>query len=471
MFRESSNRHTYTPPFFPEKRIPRTQFRSCVLACGVLMLVMLARPPRSPADERDTPTTLVPPPWSHCYGLNRVHQTHLDFYSGYRKKFASPRGIAAVKLACNDSPAARDDDELTVYGVNAGTSELIYNTSLLSVAFFGSRGSGDGQFRDATGIAAAREGLVVVADTGNDRIVFLENIENNLRYRSAATLNGTACPLRAPRGVAVERDSIYVADSGNNRIVVMSASGSFMHDIKGSMPLEEPFGIAVISASDWNHYGSRFIIVTDSLNQRMLRLSLDGRVEESARLSEITDKRGGFFFPAVDYYSNVYASDTVAGCLYKFDKSLQFLTGPNCTPDWDIRLDEPRGLAIYRRFGQMFVAERSGATYFWIGTDVLNLDCRGEASGRSISLHTRFLLTEHSKVSISLETDEGDVVEVFVENQFMEPGRISRVFFVDRERLSRGGAKCKYILAVTAKPTYASRKYVTVMKKAPVRNL
>jgi hypothetical protein len=448
-----------------------------LLRLGVLLAfaAMLCGMPGGSTDSRaggnEKATSLVPPPWGHCYGLNRVNQTHLDVYSGYRKKFRSPRGIAAVKLAYNDSPSRNDDDELTVYGVNAGSGEIIYNTSLLSIAFFGSIGSGSGQFLDPTGVAATREGLVVVADTGNDRIVILDNVANDLRYRASVTLAGTDRPFRAPRGVAIEHDSIYVADSGNGRIVVMNASGEFIHELLGSAPLFDPYGIAVISDTDWNHYGSRFMILTDSLNQRILRLSLDGNVERTVRVSSLTDRGGGCFFPAIDYYSNVYATDTITGCVYKFDKSLQFLTSIGCSPDWDIHLHQPRGIAIYRRFGQIFIAEQSGATYFWIGTDVLNLECRAEENASTVLLHTRFLLTEHSLVTIALETERGKEVEVFAQKRFMEPGRIERVFMIDKGRVPCDNAKCMYSLVVTARPTYASKKYLTVEKKAPVRNL
>lgn len=441
--------------------------RDLVLCLGVIWA--LAVPCRAPAEKPPEATTLVNPPWSHCYGLHRVNQTHLNFYSGYRKKFRSPQGIAAVKLRANDAPGRQDDDELTVYGVNSGSNEIIYNTSLLSVDFFQMKDGSQGSFRNPTGIAADEDGLVVVADTGNDRVVFLRNENNSVRFDRSITLDGHLPPLRSPRGIAAESDSIYIADTGNDRIVVLDREGEYVHEIRSRQALYAPFGVAVISNETWNHYNSGFIVVTDSLNRRITRLALDGSVEVTRRFGEISDQAGGFFYPAIDYYSNIYATDTLGGCIYKFDKSLEFLTRTNCDPDWEIRLDQPRGLTIYRRFGQLFVAERQGASYFWLGTDIRHLRCTAERSGNSLIISTRFLLTEHSFVTIDLENETGETIKSFVVNSFTEPGPQTGVYSIDQPDRPVDFANCMYVLVVTAKPTYSSKKFLSVEKRAPVR--
>jgi hypothetical protein len=48
--------------------------------------------------------------------------------------------LAAAKLESWDNPKTKkDDDEVIVYGVNSGQHEIIYNTSMYSLALFGSR--------------------------------------------------------------------------------------------------------------------------------------------------------------------------------------------------------------------------------------------------------------------------------------------------------------------------------------------
>jgi hypothetical protein len=417
--------------------------------------------------SEDKPTTLVTPPWSHCYGIHRVNQTHLSIYSGYRKKFKSPQGMAAVKLVFNDKKGGQDDDELTVYGVNSGTGEIIYNKSLTSIGFFGKQGKGEGEFRQPFGVTANNEGLVVVADAGNDRLVFLFNENNELRFLKSITT--VEVSLSHPRGVCLEGDSLYAADSGNDRLLVIDPRTEHSDVFRSKYALYDPFGIAVISDMRWNYYRSRFIVVTDSLNKRLTKLSLNGKPEANVRFSEVSDKDGGFFYPAIDYYSNVYVTDTISGCIYKFDKSLRFLTRLACSRDSETRLVESRGIAIYRRFGQVFVAERAGASYFWIGTDVRYLFCEAEHLPNSVALHIRFLLTEQAKVTIKLESCDGEVLKVLDERRFMEPGTLAITYHVAENLLDREIAKCKLWLSISAKPTYSSAKFLTVEKKTKVR--
>ena len=75
----------------------------------------------------------------------------------------------------NDTSTTKDDDEVVVYGVNSGRSELIYNTSMWGLARYGTRGSESGQFLNPKGIAIDANGNVYVADCGNNRIVHLFN--------------------------------------------------------------------------------------------------------------------------------------------------------------------------------------------------------------------------------------------------------------------------------------------------------
>ncbi len=434
---------------------------------SIIALLVLATAACSASALSDSKaTTLVDPPWDHCYGLHRVRQMHLDLYSGYRKKFRSPQGIAAVKLDERDEPGRRDDDELTVYGVNSRAGEIIYNTSLLSIDFYGRTGSGEGEFRNPTGIAADKAGNVVVADTGNDRIVFLRNENARLRFVLATDLGDSGRPLDRPMGVAIEKDTVYVADSGNDRIVLADMNGRFLRELKTSFELKEPFGVAVIADWNWNHYNSRFLVVTDSSNSRLVSLSLSGRLRKVVGFNTISDREGGFYYPAIDYYSNVYVTDTRAGRLYKFDRFLNFLTamGGDLTDYPD--LDEPRGITIHRRFGQIFVAERAGASYFWVGTDVLHPVCTARPEGDAVIIQARFLLTEQSYVTIELEDADGTTSAELARETFMEPGRVVRTYHVKKNLLPSTLAKCKCKLVVKARATYSSRKYLEVVKKA-----
>jgi len=424
---------------------------------------------RPSAAQDGAPTTLVPPPWKHTLGLNRVDQTHLSFYSGYKKDFSDPRGVAAVKLVFNDKGGAGDDDELTVYGVNSGTGEIFYNKSMTSLGFFGESGSGSGRFLDATGVAADADGNTVVADTGNNRVVFLRNTDNTVLFVKAVDLAGSGTPLRSPSGVCIEGESVYIADTGNDRIVVTDRTGNFVREFTGDV--KAPFAVAGIASTDFNHYGSSFIVVTDSLHNRLTQFGLDGEVLQIREFREVSGNEGGFYYVAVDYYSNVYVTDAVGGCIYKFDRYLRYLTRFGCDTGTGEDLIEPRGIAIYRRFGQVFVAEKAGASYFWVGTDVRNIDVTWKEQQGYTELMVKYLLTEHSEITVSLETESGKVAKTFEKDRFTEPGRVTRRFKLYGHELPCPVTSCDYVIVVTARPTYSSVKYHTTERRERIRRM
>jgi DNA-binding beta-propeller fold protein YncE len=417
-------------------------------------------------------TTFVYPPWSHCYGLHRVNQTHLTVRAGFRYKFDEPQGIAALKLAAEDDPdSRRDDDELTVFGVNSGQHFLIYNTSITSIAFYGARGDGVGQFELPTGIAAQRDGAVVVADTGNDRLHVLQYGDDQLRHVRfiAGSFNGR--PLRRPAGVALEGGSIYVCDPESDRILVLDLAGNLERELRperdGLPLLRHPFAIAVIrSDQDTNYFGADFIAVTDSSRQRLVQLDRRGDVLAIRRARDLSQRDGGFDWVAIDYHASVYCSDR-GGKLHKFDRNLQPLLSFGRAGNGDYEFDQPRGLGLYRRFGQLFVAERRGAQYLWLGTDVFS-PALGELTAvgeNRWSASARFFLTEFAQVSLSLVDTEGRELVSLQPSSWTPPGAIVRPV-----QFTLAPPAGSIRLEVDATPTYSARKIVHVEKHSqPLR--
>jgi len=379
-----------------------------------------------------------------------------------------------VKLLAADAAGPEDDDELTVLGVNAGRREIIYNRSLFSLGFLDSDSSV--ALADPVGIAVDAAGLVAVTDRGADRVVLLRIDERmKLRYKGVIDLStggapdGPSAQFDGPCGVAIEAGSIYVADSGNDRIVVADTAGQHVRDVApGRSIVEEPFGVSVIAEREWNHYQSAFVAVTCDRNQRLVKLSLSGEPQESVDYRAVSDRGGGFYFPAIDYYGNVFVTDAVSGCVYKFDRHLRPLARMECAGEHADDLDAPRGIAVYRRFGQVFVAEETGVSYFWVGTDVLNTECRAVRANGGGELTVRFFLTEQSNVTLLLAAADAEP-KMIVPELFTEPGPVRRTVSVPASVLPCDVAKCNYFLTVRAEPTYASKGHVVIERRVPVR--
>lgn len=416
-------------------------------------------------------STMVAPPWTHCLGLHKVTQFHLDIYSGYREKFNEPEGLFCTKLASEDKPdVPRDDDELTVYGLNSGNGDIIFNKSLTSIGIVGAPGSGVLQFKNPLSLTGDREGNLYVADTGNDRIAHLRYVDDDLLWIKEIRVSGET-PLRSPSGVALSGGKLYVADTGNNRIAVLRPDGGFIESFGArwqGASLSKPFAVAAVTEGDeWIYYTHHFLAITDSLGQRLWKVSPAGKALGLVRRSSLGGD-GAFGHVAIDYYGNIFVTDRKAGTIHKFDRHLRYIVAIGEPGTGEGQFDEPRGISIYRRFGQIFVSERAGARYFWIGTDVLRFFADNlvfDAGRKRCSVEVSFLLTEYATISLVLRDENGKDLFTILPNYILPPGRFTRAIEVDCPQAA-ALAKCKSSLVMTAKPTYSSGAYLTVTRES-----
>ena len=416
-------------------------------------------------------TTLVTPPWTHCLGLHKVTQFHLDIYSGYREKFNDPEGLYCVKLASKDNPGtSRDDDELTVYGVNSGACDIIYNKSLTSIGIVGRPGDGEMEFRNPRALTGDKDGNLYVADTGNSRIVHLRYANGALAW--VGEIRGPAAePLRSPSGVCLSGGLLYVADTGNNRIIVFGTDGSPVKslDIRTKdASLLGPYAIGAVTEGDeFLYYGDYFLAITDSLGGRLWRVSPEGKVLGLVRRSGLGGS-GSFDHVAIDLYGNIYVTDRAAGRIHKFDRHLGYLLAIGEPGTGAAEFDEPRGIAIYRRFGQVFVSERAGAQYFWVGTDLIRFSAENlvfDTERKRCSVEVSFLLTECSTISLVLRDNQGKDRFTILPDYILPPAKFARRIEVECPEAAIL-AKCTLSLVARAKPTYSSRAYLTVERES-----
>lgn len=131
-----------------------------------------------------------------------------------------------------------------------------------------------GSFLDPEGICVDQNGNIYVADSGNHRIQVMSRSGQFLRsFGSLGTDNGT---FRRPMGVTVDdvRNRIYVADSRNHRVQVFDLGDhSYITTIgKGQGfeqgELENPMSIAINSKGE--------VVISDHGNRRIQVFSEDG---------------------------------------------------------------------------------------------------------------------------------------------------------------------------------------------------
>jgi sugar lactone lactonase YvrE len=319
--------------------------------------------------------SLVEPPYLHSYGIRKATPAKLFMFFGPVTSFADPQGIATAKMKSRDDPkTANDDDEVVVYGVNAGRNQLIYNTSMWTLGVYGTKGSGKDQFQSPMGIAVDQNGNVYVADCGNNRIVHLFNPKKQVRWVNTFTGKTFADQgLLSPSQIALDFSGrIYVTDEGNRRIVVFSPDGTVSRIIpsdSGTFRFEQgPSMLAVADGSDdWSYYRSEHIIFcADKGGTRLWKISTNGIVEKQIPMP--LGYTAGY--AAVDYFHNLWITDKNKHCVLKFDHDFELLDIFGSFGDGKDQFVEPRGIAIWKRYGQTFIAEKQGAQYYWIGTDL-----------------------------------------------------------------------------------------------------
>lgn len=389
------------------------------IAACVISAILIANSLGIAGDKYD-PTTLVFPSFLHTMGIRKATKMHLLIYTRNKVKVKNPQGIAVVRLESWDDPSTReDDDEVTGYGVNSGENVIVFNKSMTSLGFYGKNATGIKRLNQPTAIAANETGDVYVADTGNHRIVRLFNPKQELKFvRAIGGKGALAGQFDSPSGVALDSNGmVYISDTNNHRIQVIRPDNQlhiwFGDQGADSGHLWHPAGITATNGSErWSHFKDAFIVVIDLDGQRLQKFTLAGQFLKAAKVTDLGFEESQLMYLAIDYYSNIWVTDMRNHCIHKFDRDLNYLTSFGRKGSGDKEFHEPRGIAIYKRFGQVFVAEKESAQYYWIGTDVLDFKARSAAENSHMML--TFLLTEPSYLTLTVTAgQDGEETTVF----------------------------------------------------------
>lgn len=103
---------------------------------------------------------------------------------------------------------------------------------------------GVGDFKDPGDICAAPDKTIYIADSGNNRIIHVDKDFTALKIIREFDNNGKTDTFKMPRGICVTSDGhLYVADTGNSRIVHLGADGRLVRiigpptaDVEGILP-------------------------------------------------------------------------------------------------------------------------------------------------------------------------------------------------------------------------------------------
>lgn len=209
---------------------------------------------------------------------------------------------------------ARDRDG-NIYLVNAGRNRVVKMTADGQfISNFGEGGGEDGQFRKPYGVAVDGQGNVYVTDLGQKS----DNSYDEAAYRvqkfnSSGQLvgvwrevTGPTDLLVKPTGISVDNDgNILVADSGNLRIVKYSPEGAFIDQLDGYEASSFTWPTDVKADAQGN------IFVVDEYGYKVHKFTTFAK-ESYDRFYDAADTGTTFYAPTaidIDNEGNLYVTD------------------------------------------------------------------------------------------------------------------------------------------------------------------
>lgn len=138
---------------------------------------------------------------------------------------------------------------------------------------------GVGPLRDPSDLYIDDSG-VYIADTGNNRVLCLDSEWNLRQIISGYVAEGELRTFKTPRGVCVDRDgNLYVADTGNARIVVLDAGGHCVREIRSPEPGPNgviPEGFRFRPLRLGVDFAGRIYVICDEVYDGILEFGSDG---------------------------------------------------------------------------------------------------------------------------------------------------------------------------------------------------
>jgi len=348
-------------------------------------------------------------------------------------------------------------------------NRLVFGEAGKSLRAFDGKGSALGALSSPRGLAVDEGNRVYVADSGNDRVLVLQATSEfgALTLAPLYEVRG----LHQPHGVAVSDggtpfdasdDRMYVADTGRNQVVAyaLEAQGARRMSVIGELGsgpghFAGPMAIAV---GRRDGVQTEDVYVADAHNRRIVRLRDTGAA--LAWGDEARDEADVVTALDTDRWGNVYAAAPNRSTIYKFS--------PTLAPVAALKVDGSRPRSFHVPFLNV-VDHRTGTTTRTGQPNAVFVDSWSDQSGiRLFDLGlevqdlavvgggapaARFLLTDRAAVTLEVRDAASGRVIARRPGGTLDAGQQSLALSVDEFGAASGGAD--RVLRVSAASSYA----------------
>jgi hypothetical protein len=214
-----------------------------------------------------------------------------------------------------------------------------FSVSGIFLGEFGNTGSGEGQFRDPSGIEV-NAGIIYVVDSTNHRVQRFNSTGN---FISAwGSLGFGDGEFNTPYGIAIDDTGAYITDQVNDRVQKFTNEGQFLLSFgtsgSGSGNFTSPSGIT----SNGN-----LVFVADTMNHRIQVFNTDGTFLNE--WGSFGSGPGEFQMPtdvALDSINRVFVTDTGNNRIQVFTALGIFLDEFGLEGSGPGEFNDPRGIAV-----------------------------------------------------------------------------------------------------------------------------
>ena len=290
---------------------------------------------------------------------------------------------------------------------NFGTITYIFiaNDTLTHWDVYGNS-AGEVTFNAPEGIDVDASGNIYVADTGNGRIVRLHVDFNTGAITYVSEING----LSSPTDVVITGNSFWALFSGQNQVVEYSLSGSQLYSLgssgSGNGQFSSPRGISARGGNS-----AQDIYVADTGNDRIVMFTKGSSSGSYSAWNTIALPNSDLSDISSDPDGNAYATDRAGGRVHIFGWSGKDYLGYAAES-----FNGPKSVNFAAGYYELGLTENwtsgSGVSQYSSGVEILNLSANAGSSTVTFS----YLLNANASLTGQVKNSGGQAVRNLVTN-------------------------------------------------------